>query len=55
LAKLHAWEKGCQEVREERGGEEGNIWNLQYTKEKEDAEKARVAAQKAEEKKKREE
>jgi hypothetical protein len=29
---VNAWEKGCQEVRVERGGKEGNIWNLQYIK-----------------------
>ena len=42
------------EVRDERGGEENNIWNLQYTKEKEDEEKARLASQKAEELKRKE-
>lgn len=40
-AKIKAWENGVREVREDRGGEEGNIWNLQYVKEKEDEEKAR--------------
>ena len=44
LAKLKEWEKEVGEVREDRGGEDGNIWNLQYTKEKADEEKARVAA-----------
>ena len=27
-AKIKAWENGVREVREDRGGEEGNIWNL---------------------------
>ena len=40
-AKIKAWENGVREVKELRGGEEGNIWNLQYVKEKEDEEKAR--------------
>lgn len=40
-------------MREERGGEEGHIWNLQYSKEKEDEEKAKIAKFKDEERRKK--
>ena len=52
-AKIKAWENGVREVKELRGGEEGNIWNLQYVKEKEDEEKARQAKIREEERKKK--
>jgi hypothetical protein len=47
------WQKEVGEVREDRGGEQAHIWNLQYTKEKEDEEKARVTKQLEEEKRRK--
>jgi len=53
LAKLVKWQKDVNDRQEDRGGEEGNIWNLQFVKEQEDEEKAKVAKQLEEEKRKR--
>ena len=41
-ARLKHWERGVNEAREARGGEEGEIWNLEAQREAEKEEKARL-------------
>lgn len=41
-ARLAAWERGVNYAKQQRGGEEGEIWNLEAQREFEKAEKERL-------------